>query len=207
MSAAAMACYPELFRAGAVVAGAAYRGAVSKELGRKAFEDQLQVSAAALGKRVTALHPNATHYPKLIIVHGSNDPLMDFNEGEALAKQWAVVHNVDTLPTRVERNFNSVIGVDQRSYSDAVTFYEFNGLGPQTARAAGGTTTAWVQSHIQILLRYPFHLLDRTGIRIGKVIVFNRIVVCIIPEYALGFLLRPEIAAVRSATLGFLSAE
>lgn len=129
MSAAAMACYPEMFKVGAVVAGAAYRGAASNELGRKALEDPSQVSAATLGERVTALHPNGAHYPQLIIVHGTDDPIMDFNEGEALAKQWAVVHNADTLPTHVVHDFNGVTGVDQRTYADAVTFYVFQGLG------------------------------------------------------------------------------
>ncbi len=133
LSAAALACYPDVFKAGAVVAGAAYRGAEANVLGRKALEDPLKVSAITLGERITALHPKGTHYPRLIIVHGTDDDVMDFNEGEALAKQWAVALKADTVPTHIVNDFRSVPGVEQRTYragaKDAVTFYVFLGLG------------------------------------------------------------------------------
>lgn len=151
LAAALLACYPDVFQAGGVVAGAAYRGVEGNTLGRRALESSEHISADTLAERVTALHPERKQWPRIIIVHGTDDDVMSVTEGDALARQWAALHRVDTVPSSTVMDYRDVSGVEQLLYGKAgraaVTYYRFHGMGhkvpvqPGPPPERGGTET------------------------------------------------------------------
>ncbi len=95
-----MANYPELFRAGAVVAGVPY-GCASN--GVQAWNCML-----ALPRLINRV-PNygdiarqaANHYqgayPKVIVIHGTNDQIVKLKNAHLSVEQWTQVHQTDPL--------------------------------------------------------------------------------------------------------------
>ena len=94
MTAVMLATYPELFAAGAVVAGLPYRAASGVQQALAAMRHMPDLSADEWGNKVRAAAPPPPRWPRLSIWHGEADMTVAPAAGEALARQWCDVHGV-----------------------------------------------------------------------------------------------------------------
>jgi poly(hydroxyalkanoate) depolymerase family esterase len=95
MAAVMLATYPELFAAGAVVAGLPYGVAFGANRALAAMRQMPNLSTKAWGDKVRAAAPPPLRWPRLSIWHGDADLTVTPAAGEALARQWCDVHGVD----------------------------------------------------------------------------------------------------------------
>jgi poly(hydroxyalkanoate) depolymerase family esterase len=105
MAAAMLAAYPDLFAAGAVVAGLPIGAANS------AVQGLLRMAHAGPGRsgeawadQVRRAAPRSYHgaWPRLSIWHGDNDHTVTPENAELLAIQWRVLHGLGNAPERDE---------------------------------------------------------------------------------------------------------
>jgi poly(hydroxyalkanoate) depolymerase family esterase len=94
MTAAMLATYPELFAAGAVVAGLPFGAACGVQQALAAMRHIPELSSKAWGDKVRAAAPAPARWPKVSIWHGEADPTVTPAAGEALARQWCDVHGL-----------------------------------------------------------------------------------------------------------------
>jgi poly(hydroxyalkanoate) depolymerase family esterase len=103
MTSVMLATYPEVFAAGAVIAGLPYGTATNV---KEAFESMGQVrarSAREWGDLVRAASPHKGPWPRVSVWHGSADPVVKSKNADAIIKQWTDVHGLDLAPTSTER--------------------------------------------------------------------------------------------------------
>jgi poly(hydroxyalkanoate) depolymerase family esterase len=90
--------YPEVFAAGAVIAGLPYGGAINTQ---EALRGMLQASPKSprdLGDLVRGASPTTTVWPKLSVWHGSADRTVKPSNAGEIIKQWLDVHGLPTAP-------------------------------------------------------------------------------------------------------------
>jgi poly(hydroxyalkanoate) depolymerase family esterase len=94
MATAMLALYPDLFAAGAIVAGLPFRAAVTVP---EAFEAMFQGRtrpAAVLGDLVRTETPASTKWPRIMIWQGDDDSTVVPGNADELVKQWTNLHGV-----------------------------------------------------------------------------------------------------------------
>src|SRR5262249_22115548 len=98
MSAVMLATYPEVFAAGAILAGLPYGTAANV---REAFESMFQgrsLTASQWGDLARNASPHRGRWPRVSIWHGDADATVIPMNAEALVRQWTNVHGVDAAP-------------------------------------------------------------------------------------------------------------
>jgi feruloyl esterase len=115
MAAAMLAAYPEVFAAGAVIAGLPYRVAVTVG---EAFEamsrgDRRPGAEAAASVRAASAHTGP--WPRLSVWHGTADETVAHGNARALVRQWRHLNGMRAAPTREEK----VSGQTRRVWADA----------------------------------------------------------------------------------------
>jgi feruloyl esterase len=100
MTSAMLACYPEVFAGGAIVAGLPYGAATNVQ---EAFQSMYQCptkSARDWGDLVRKAAPQPARWPRISVWHGNADKtVIPTNAGEIL-KQWTDVHGLPTTPSK-----------------------------------------------------------------------------------------------------------
>jgi poly(hydroxyalkanoate) depolymerase family esterase len=152
MAVSLMALYPELFKAGASIAGAPYGSANDFIEAFKIMIDGVEKTPEAWAKHVNDEHPNQkVTYPKLIVLHGTKDMIVNMNNSYELIKQWCALNHTDTIADEIKNKFEGNSNVQKIKYFNAnkkavVTFYKINHLGhalavdPGTLAKQGGET-------------------------------------------------------------------
>jgi len=93
-----LATYPDIFAAGAVIAGLPYGGATNaQEALREMFQAPTR-SSRELGDLVRDASPNWTLWPKLSVWHGSADRTVKPSNAGEIIKQWLDVHGLPSAP-------------------------------------------------------------------------------------------------------------
>jgi poly(hydroxyalkanoate) depolymerase family esterase len=98
MTSVMLACYPEVFAAGAIIAGLPYRAASNVQ---QAFESMYQCptrSAHAWGHLVRGAAPRDGRWPRVSVWHGSADKTVIPGNAQEILKQWIDVHGVTPMP-------------------------------------------------------------------------------------------------------------
>ena len=98
MTSVMLACYPEVFAAGAIIAGLPYGAATNVQ---QAFESMYQCptrSAPAWGDLVRGAAPHAGRWPRVSIWHGSADKTVIPGNAQEILKQWIDIHGVAPMP-------------------------------------------------------------------------------------------------------------
>lgn len=111
MAAALLAAYPELFAAGAIVAGLPYGAAEGVQEALSTMRAVPARTAAAWGERVRRAAPSATRWPKVAVWHGDADATVGPAAADALVLQWTDVHGVtrgETVATTSPRHRRTV---------------------------------------------------------------------------------------------------
>lgn len=95
MSVVMLALYPELFAAGAVIAGMPFRAATTVHGALTAMFEGRSHSAAAWGDLVREASDHSGPWPRLSIWQGDADPVVVPSNAGELLKQWLNVHGLD----------------------------------------------------------------------------------------------------------------
>lgn len=108
MTSVMLAAYPDVFKAGAVIAGIPYDCADDVLSAYSCMSPGVDRTPAAWAQGVRDAHPGyAGPWPRLAIWHGDNDPTVAKKNADELRDQWTAVHGLDQSPDRT-----STIGPD-----------------------------------------------------------------------------------------------
>ena len=138
MAAAVLAAYPEVFAAGAVVAGLPVGSAsdVSSAMTRMARAGA-DLDGAGWAARARAMGPPGYdgRWPRLSIWQGRADRVVDPANATNLEAQWVALHGLDEAPTL---DLSPRPGLRRRAWHDAVEVWTIDGMahGFPAARAA-----------------------------------------------------------------------
>lgn len=140
MTSVMLATYPELFAAGAIIAGLPYGTATNVN---EAFQSMFQARARPApewGDLVRAASSHPGPWPRLSVWHGGADTVVRPDNADEIVKQWADVHCLDPGPTRVE----TVDGYPRqvwrnRSGRDVIELYTIPSMAHGTPLATGGS--------------------------------------------------------------------
>lgn len=165
LAAALTACEPDLFAGVGIFAGAPYRAANNTLHARQVIRNPQMLEPAQWGRLVTDLHPQRTKpYAPVIVVHGTNDGVVDMGHGQALVAQWTAVATTDSTADRVDDPYNGNAAVRRSEYhaSDGrtvVVFYKVKGLGHQLPIDPGqgkrqGGKRSWVSRDLDFHSTY-----------------------------------------------------
>jgi feruloyl esterase len=146
MACALLAACPDLFAAGAIIAGLPYGAALGPIDAIRTMAFGPGHSALELGNLVRRAAPKQKRWPKISIWHGSDDDVVAPANASALVKQWLNIHQLD------EENvvLDAVDGQIRQSWHDEsgtilVEHYAIDGMAhgvPIDAKAASGSGVA-----------------------------------------------------------------
>jgi len=103
MASAMLATYPDVFSAGAIIAGLPYGCATTVEEAFAAMFGTRRSTGTALGDRVRAASRHRGPWPRISVWHGSADAIVRPVNAEDLVRQWTQVHDLPEQPTHEER--------------------------------------------------------------------------------------------------------
>ena len=98
MTLAMLASYPDVFAAGAVIAGLPYGGATNAQEALRGMFQAPPKSSLELGNLVREASPNRSVWPKLSVWHGSADRTVKPSNASEIIKQWLDVHGLPLTP-------------------------------------------------------------------------------------------------------------
>jgi poly(hydroxyalkanoate) depolymerase family esterase len=93
-----LASYPDVFAAGAIIAGIPYGGAMNTQEALRGMLQAPPKSASDLGDLVREASPNTTVWPKLSVWHGSADRTVKPSNAGEIIKQWLDIHGLPNAP-------------------------------------------------------------------------------------------------------------
>jgi poly(hydroxyalkanoate) depolymerase family esterase len=99
MTSVMLAAYPEVFAAGAIVAGLPYGVAENLSQALGAMFGRGARSSADLGRLVRSAAPAGGRIPRVSIWHGDADHTVQPYNAVEIAKQWAAVHGLPAEPS------------------------------------------------------------------------------------------------------------
>lgn len=114
MTSVMLAAYPELFAAGAIIAGLPYGCAWTVGEALEAMAKGRTRSPREWGDLVRAASPHRGPWPRVSIWHGSADTTVHPVNAEEIAKQWSDVHGVASMPNEAD----TIDGHPRRLWSD-----------------------------------------------------------------------------------------
>jgi feruloyl esterase len=99
MTAVMLATYPEVFAAGAIIAGLPYGGALNVQQALESMFKGHSRSAAELGDLVRRASAHRGPWPRLSVWHGSADAVVKPGNADELVRQWTNLHDLPAEPT------------------------------------------------------------------------------------------------------------
>jgi poly(hydroxyalkanoate) depolymerase family esterase len=93
-----LATYPDIFAAGAIIAGLPYGGATNAQEALRGMFQAPTKASRELGDLVREAAPNRTVWPKLSVWHGSADRTVKPSNAGEIIKQWLDVHGLPSAP-------------------------------------------------------------------------------------------------------------
>jgi poly(3-hydroxybutyrate) depolymerase len=103
MAAAMLACYPEVFAGGSIVAGLPYGAAAGLPEALSAMFGARTSCASELGDRIRNAAPATPRQPRVIIWHGDADHTVNPSNAREIVKQWTSAHGVTETADHVDR--------------------------------------------------------------------------------------------------------
>ncbi|HYI47132.1 MAG TPA: PHB depolymerase family esterase [Allosphingosinicella sp.] len=100
MAAVMLATYPELFAAGAIIAGLAYGSASNAAEALDLMGRRPRGDSATLGRSVRSASPHKGPWPRLQVWQGSADTTVAPGNADAIVLQWMDLHGVAPRPDR-----------------------------------------------------------------------------------------------------------
>jgi poly(3-hydroxybutyrate) depolymerase len=147
-----MATHPEMFNAGAIFAGAAYKLSTNVFSSAAVMAGTKNLTRTELVRKVEEQNLDYKgKYPSIIIYQGLNDPVVHHKNAGLLIEQWTGIHHCDAVPDKTEMSYMNISDIKRMEFHDSsgntvVTYYEINHLGhrvlvkPGNAKNEGGET-------------------------------------------------------------------
>ena len=163
MTAAMLAAYPEVFAAGAIIAGLPYGTAGNVQ---QAFESMFQgrsQSAKGWGDMVRRASPHRGPWPRVSIWHGDADATVKPMNADALVQQWSDVHGIDAPPQADEVD-GYPRKVWRRDGVDVIESVTITGMGhgtPLSTKAHGGTAGPFL---LEVGISSSYHIAKFFGL-------------------------------------------
>jgi poly(hydroxyalkanoate) depolymerase family esterase len=98
MTSVMLATYPEIFKAGAIIAGLPYGIATNVQEALKGMYRSPARAASQLGDLVREASKHQGPWPKLSVWHGSADRTVNPSNADEIVKQWLDVHQLPATP-------------------------------------------------------------------------------------------------------------
>lgn len=102
MASVMLAAYPELFAAGAIIAGLPFGCASGLAEAFGCMAGQGDAADAELAARVRRASPHEGPWPRVSVWHGSADRTVSPDNADTIVRQWAALHGVAPAPSRSE---------------------------------------------------------------------------------------------------------
>jgi poly(hydroxyalkanoate) depolymerase family esterase len=116
MTSVMLAAYPDVFQAGAVVAGLPYGCADDVLSAYSCMSPGTDLTPAQWAQRVRAAHPSwSGPWPRVAVWHGDGDTTVVPRNADELRDQWTALHGLSQTPTRT-----SVIGPNSTRHEEYV---------------------------------------------------------------------------------------
>ena len=115
MASAMLACYPEVFAGGAIIAGLPFGAVTDVRLAFEAMSQGSPRSAKEWGALVRQASPHAGPWPRISVWHGGADTTVVPANAREIVKQWLDVHGVADVPMREDR----IVGVLRHSWKNS----------------------------------------------------------------------------------------
>jgi poly(hydroxyalkanoate) depolymerase family esterase len=136
MTSAMLAIYPEVFAAGAIIAGLPYGSAANVQ---QAFESMFEGRprpAKQWGDLVRRASPHRGPWPRVSVWHGDRDATVKPMNADAIVQQWSDVHGIDVAPVE-DRVDGYPRKVWRRDGVDLIESYTITGMAHGTPLATG----------------------------------------------------------------------
>ena len=115
-----LGAYPEIFAAGAIMAGAPYKSATDALSASNAMYGLVTKTPTQWGDLVRNENPSFSgSFPKVAIFQGTADYTVYPANAHELMKQWTNVHNADTIADSTNASFNGNNIIQLKQYKDA----------------------------------------------------------------------------------------
>ncbi len=142
MTTVMLACYPDVFKAGAVMSGAPFKAATNATQASNAMYGYVTHTPTTWGDSVRNEFFYAGAYPKVAIFQGSADPVVNAANETEIMKQWTNVHGADQTAYATVSSFNGNPYVTKNTYNDTngnevVETYTLSGMGHAIALDTG----------------------------------------------------------------------
>ena len=133
MTSVMLACYPELFAGGAVIAGLPFASANTLPEALERMRGQGAPPRREIAARAIAAADHTSHRPTLSVWHGTQDATVDRSNATAIVDQWRDLHGLGTTDGVVE----IVDGHRREAWSDpqgrvVIERYDVQGMGHGT---------------------------------------------------------------------------
>jgi poly(hydroxyalkanoate) depolymerase family esterase len=102
MASVMLATYPELFAAGAIIAGVAYGCAADVGQAFDCMGGRARSDAAELAHNVRRASPHKGPWPRVQVWQGTADHTVVASNADAIVLQWAHLHGLDPKPDRTD---------------------------------------------------------------------------------------------------------
>ncbi|MEO8760250.1 MAG: PHB depolymerase family esterase [Bacteroidia bacterium] len=181
MTTVMLACYPDVFKAGAVMAGAPYKAASNSTQALNIVYGTDTNTPIAWGDSVRNEFSYAGAYPKVAVFQGSADPVVNVANENEIMKQWTNVHGADQTADATVTSFNGNPYVTKNTYNDnsgneVVETYTLSGMGHAIALDTGncyqkcgqtGTYALEVYFSSTFWAAYFFNILNNNAISVN----------------------------------------
>jgi poly(hydroxyalkanoate) depolymerase family esterase len=102
MTSAMLATYPDVFAAGAIIAGVAYGCAADVTQAFDCMGGRARSDAQELAGHVRRASPHKGPWPRVQVWQGGNDPMVVPSNADAIVLQWAHLHGIGPKPDRTD---------------------------------------------------------------------------------------------------------
>ncbi|BCH19576.1 extracellular catalytic domain type 1 short-chain-length polyhydroxyalkanoate depolymerase [Mesorhizobium sp. L-2-11] len=103
MTSAMLACYPEIFAGGAIIAGLPYGSAKTIPEAFDRMRGHGMPSERQLQKALRDASQHQGPWPPISVWHGSSDQTVASSNADAIIAQWRAIHGLDVRSTRSEK--------------------------------------------------------------------------------------------------------
>jgi poly(hydroxyalkanoate) depolymerase family esterase len=139
MTSVLLACYPERFAGGAIIAGLPYGCATTTQEALACMFQGSSKTGPVWGDMVRRASPHAGPWPRISVWHGSADMTVKPDNAEEIVKQWLDLHGCPAAPSMEEQVSGFPHRVWTRQGRPVVEAYAITGMGhgtPIDTRAA-----------------------------------------------------------------------
>jgi len=123
---------PSYFAAGAIFAGGPHKSATNALQGMRVMMNPKNLSPEEWGSFINV--EDHENFPRVILVHGTKDNVVDIQNSEELIDQWSSVHGIDTNPDSINDAFAGNEFISRYTFHtednwEAIIYYQLHGVG------------------------------------------------------------------------------